>query len=275
MVKKGEVITNILTSMMGDLVRTNGKWHVNAGEYRAPTITLDEDDCRGAIEVITKTSRRDRFNAVRGTYLSPENNYKLADYPEIASTQFALEDGEVIPTQLDLPFTTTSGEAQRLGKIHLLASRQEIVVRYPAKLTAFRVQAGDTISITNEDFGWSSKAFRVQSWSIVFDQSGSAPTIGIDLLLRETASNIYDWNAATEEIAVDPAPNTNLPSPFEVGDVGLFVTDELRIVNGTATTVLVASVTGGGDFADTFQVEAKLSTDTDYTVVSTGKGTVW
>ena len=273
--KKNEVITNILTSMMGDLIRTNGKWYVNAGEYRAPTITLDEDDCRGAIEVITKTSRRDRFNAVRGTYLSPSNNYKLADYPEVASTQFALEDGEVIPTQLDLPFTTTSAEAQRLGKIHLLSSRQEIVVRYPAKLTAFRVQAGDTISITNEDFGWSSKAFRVQSWSIVFVQSGAAPTIGIDLLLRETASNTYDWNAPTEEIAVDPAPNTNLPSPFKVGNVGLVVSDKLSILNGTATAVLVANVTGGGEFAETFQVESKRSDETEYTIVGTGKGNLF
>lgn len=273
--KKSDVITNMLTCMMGDLIRTNGKWHVNAGEYRDPVISLDEDDCRGSIEVITKTSRRDRFNSVRGTFLSPSNNYKLSDYPEVASSAFATEDGETIPTQLDLSFTDTASEAQRLAKIHLLASRQEIVVNYPAKLTAFRLQAGDTVSITNENFGWSNKAFRVQAWSIVYQDTAGGVAIGVDLLLRETASNIYDWDAATDETATDAAPNTNLPSPFVVGDVGLFVTDELRIVNGTATTVLVSNVTGGGDFADTFQVEAKLSTDADYTIVGTGKGNLF
>ena len=273
--KKSDVITNMLTCMMGDLIRTNGKWHVNAGEYRAPVVSLDEDDCRGSIEVITKTSRRDRFNSVRGTFLSPNNNYKLSDYPEVASSAFSIDDGETIPTQLDLSFTKTSGEAQRLAKIHLLASRQEIVVKYPAKLTAFRLQAGDTVSITNENFGWSNKAFRVQAWSIVYEDTAGGVAIGIDLLLRETASNIYDWDASLDETATDAAPNTNLPSPFVVGDVGLFVSDELRIVNGTATTVLVSNVTGGGDFADTFQVEAKLSTDADYTIVGTGKGNLF
>jgi len=274
--RKSEVITNMLTCMMGDLVRTNGKWYVNAGEHRAASITLTEDDCRGAIEVLTKSSRRDRFNSVRGTFLAPINNYKLSDYPEVTSSAYVAEDGETISTQLDLAFTDSASEAQRLAKIHLLSSRQEIVVRYPAKLTAFRLQAGDTVAITDDDFGWSGKLFRVQSWTIVYDNSGGgSPALGIDLILRETASNIYDWDAAIDETAFDAAPNTNLPSPFVVGDVGLAVTDELRIINNVATTVLVCTVSGGGEFADTFQVEAKKSTDTDYTILGTGKGNIF
>jgi hypothetical protein len=274
--KKSEVITNMLTCMMGDLIRTNGKWYVNAGEHRAASITIDEDDCRGAIEVLTKTSRRDRFNSVRGTFLAPDNNYKLSDYPEITSSAYVAEDGETISTQLDLAFTNTASEAQRLAKIHLLASRQEIVVRYPAKLTAFRLQAGDTVAITDDDFGWSGKLFRVQSWTIVYDASnGGSPALGIDLILRETASNIYDWDAAIDETAFDAAPNTNLPSPFEVGDVGLTVTDELRIINNVATTVMIATVTGGGDFADKYQVEAKKSTETEYTVIGRARGNIF
>lgn len=274
--RKSEVITNMLTCMMGDLVRTNGKWYVNAGEHRAASITLTEDDCRGAIEVLTKSSRRDRFNSVRGTFLAPLNNYKLSDYPEVTSSAYATEDGETISTQLDLAFTNTASEAQRLAKIHLLSSRQEIVVRYPAKLTAFRLQAGDTVAITDDDFGWSAKLFRVQSWAIVYDNSGGgSPALGIDLILRETASNIYDWDAAIDETAFDAAPNTNLPSPFVVGDVGLAVTDELRIINNVATTVMIANVTGGGDFADKYQVEAKKSTETEYTVIGRARGNIF
>lgn len=273
---KSDALREMLTCMAGDLVRINGKWHCNAGEHRAATITLDEDDCRGVIDVLTKTSRRDRYNAVRGTFLSPNNNYKLADYPEVTATAYQNEDGELISTQLDLPFTNTATEAQRLAKINLLANRQELVVRYPAKLTAFRLKAGDTVAIDNEDFGWSGKLFRVQNWMLVADTSqGGSPTIGVDLVLRETASEIYDWDYTVDEQATDPAPNTNLPSPFEVGDVGLTVTDELRIINNVATTVLVMTVSGGGDFADKFQVEAKKSTETDYTVVGRAAGNIF
>jgi hypothetical protein len=273
---KAEVLREMLTSFAGDLVRINGKWHCNAGEHRAATITLDEDDCRGVIDIITKTSRRDRYNAVRGTFISPENDYTLADYPEITNAAYQTEDGEKISTQIDLPFTSYASTAQRLAKINLLANRQELVVRYPAKLTAFRLKAGDTVAINNEDFGWSGKLFRVQNWTLVPETGqGGSPTIGIDLILRETASEIYDWDFDTEETGVDPAPNTNLPSPFDVGDVGLSVDDEIRIVNGTATTVLVATVSGGGELAESFQVEAKKSTDSTYTLVGRGTGTVY
>jgi len=270
---KADVLREMLTSFAGDLVRINGKWHCNAGEHRAAVITLDEDDCRGVIDIITKTSRRDRYNAVRGTFISSENNYKLSDYPEVTNSAYQTEDGEKITTQLDLPFTSYASTAQRLAKINLLANRQELVVRYPAKLTAFRLKAGDTVAIDNEDFGWSGKLFRVQNWTLVPETGqGGSPTIGVDLILRETASEIYDWDFDTEETGVDPAPDTNLPSPFDVGDVGLSVGDEIRIVNGTATTVLVCEVSGGGELAESFQVEAKKSTDSTYTLVGRGTG---
>ena len=273
--KKADNIRDMLTAMAGDLVRVNGKWYVNAGEHRDAVLTLDEDDCRGVIEIITKTSRRDRYNAVRGTFISPDNNYKLADYPEVTASRYQDEDGEKITTQLDFPFTTDGVEAQRLAKINLLANRQEMVVRYPAKLTAFRLRAGDTVAINNSDFGWSGKLFRVQDWALVPETGqGGSPSIGIDLTLRETASEIYDWNVG-DELAQDPAPNTNLPSPFEVGDVGLTVTDELRIINNVATTVLVMTVSGGGEFADKFQVEAKRSDETDYTIVGRASGNIF
>lgn len=274
--KKSDTIRDMLTAMAGDLIRINGKWYVNAGEHRAPVLTLNEDDCRGVIEIITKTSRRDRYNAVRGTFVSPDNNYKLADYPEVTGAVYQTQDGEKISTQLDFPFTIKATEAQRLAKINLLANRQEIVVRYPAKLTAFRLRAGDTVAIDNADFGWSGKLFRVQDWALVPETSqGGSPSIGIDLTLRETASDIYDWNAATDEKAVDPAPNTSLPSPFVVGNVGLTVTDELRIINNVATTVMIATVTGGGEFADKYQVEAKKSTETEYTVIGRARGSIF
>lgn len=274
--KKAETINQMLMCMTGDLIRTNGKWYANAGEHRAPVITLDEDDCRGALSVLTKQSRRDRFNAVRGTYIAKENKYKLTDYPEYASSIFADQDGEKIVTQLDLPMTNTAQEAQRLAKIHLLASRQEIVVNYPAKLTAFRLRAGDTVQVNNEDFGWDNKLFRVQSWTLVADNSqGGSPSIGVDLLLRETAAEIYDFDFAVDETVVDPAPDTNLPSPFTVGNVSLSVTDELRIINNTAITVLVATVTGGGALAEQYQVEARRSGETDFIILGRGTSSIY
>ena len=60
------IIEELLSSMAGSLTYQNGKWFIYAGEYRTPTVTLDETDLRGGIEVTTRISRKDLFNTVKG-----------------------------------------------------------------------------------------------------------------------------------------------------------------------------------------------------------------
>jgi len=258
---RGEILGELLTTFQGTLIRVNGKWVLNAGAYQTPTITLDEDDLRSGIQLTTKISRRDSFNTVRGVIIDPDGDYQLTDYPSITNATYIAEDGEEVVSQLNLPFTSSMSTAQRLAKIHLEKQRQQISLVYPAKLTAFKVRTGDTVLINNTRFGFSQKPFEVVEWKLVTDTDLSgAPTFGVNLVLRETAAAVYTWSA-NEQIAVDPAPNTNLPSAFTVGDVGLTVSDEVRLINGTAATVLIATVTGGGTFASNYLVEVLKAGD--------------
>ena len=48
-----------------------------------------------------------------------------------------------------------------------------------------------------------------------FPAADAGGYLGVDLVLRETAPNVYDWDAS-EEQALDPAPATDLPGPFTV-----------------------------------------------------------
>jgi len=269
------VLKEMLTSMAGQLIRTNGQWYLYAGEYRAPTVTLDEDDLTGPISVQTKTSRRDNFNTVRGQFIGPDTNFQLSDYPEFTSQTFQDQDGEKIAIDMDLPFTDTPQMCQRLAKIALLRQRQQIVLNLPCKLSAFKLRPGDTVNITNAKLGFSAKPFSVEEWALInADDENGNPILGVNLVLREISSTIYDFTT-DEESPFDPAPNTTLPSAYTVGGVGLTVTDEIRLVNGTATTVLVSTVTGGGPFAAEFQVEARKSTDTEFTIVGRGAGNIF
>ena len=68
-------------AMAGRLVYSGGKFEIHAGEYIAPTITIDESQIVGEITVQTKQSRRSAFNGVKGVFLSSEDNYILSDYP--------------------------------------------------------------------------------------------------------------------------------------------------------------------------------------------------
>ena len=58
-----------------------------------------------------------------------------------------------------------------------------------------------------------SKAFRVIEFQFTPSKEGDAVYMGCDLTLKEVDDSVYDFDTS-EETAVDPAPNTRLPSPF-------------------------------------------------------------
>ena len=59
-----EIIDNMLTSFVGSLSYSNGKFIIKGGEYVSPTVTLTENDMLGNIDLGTKQSRKETFNTV-------------------------------------------------------------------------------------------------------------------------------------------------------------------------------------------------------------------
>lgn len=212
----------------GTVVIAGGIFRMFAGAYDIPTITLTESDLRGPVKVRPRTSRKDLFNVVKGTFIDPAKNWQPSDFPPVSNPLYAAQDGEVIERDIELPFTTDATMAQRLAKIILERSRQGIVVEFPAKLSAFRLSACSTVKLSLAKFGWSEKVFRVMSWKLSEDG-------GVDLVLNEEAAAVYDWNAGNAT-TYDPAPDTNLPSPYVVENVG-----PINLDSGEAHLVLSAS----------------------------------
>jgi hypothetical protein len=200
--------------MGGTIAYSGGQVVVYAAAYRAPAITLDESHMAGGFTVSTRLSARDRVNAVKGTFISSENQWAAADFPQITSaTYLAADDGVYHWRDVILPFTTSSSAAQRIARINLRQAREEIIFTAKFNLTAMQLRAGDTVNLTNANLGFSSKVFEVIAWSLSSD--GTPPTPVIELQLRETAASVYDWDV-TDEVAVESAPNTTLPNPFSI-----------------------------------------------------------
>ena len=229
-VEPGTVIDQLLAAMAGTLVYTGGKWVCHAGAHRTATVTLDESDLRGPIKS-TRLASRDLCNRVKGTFANPADKYQPADFPAVKNdTYLAADNGVKMWRDLDLPFTTSPSMSQRLAKIDLERTRQDISVDYPCQLTALQVRPGDVVAINNTRRGWSGKLFAVTDWRFqVYDYKGS-PALGVDLVLRETAAGVWDWNNG-EETILDLASNTDLPDPRRVvAPTGLVLT------SGAATT---------------------------------------
>lgn len=205
------VLAKLCASMAGVVIYVGGKWICQAGAHQTPSATaLTEDDLRGPITVQTKLSLRDTCNRVKGTFVSPDEKWQPADITPITNATYLSEDGGVeIWRDLQLDFVTSHSQGQRLLKIELEQTRQDILVKAPCKLTALRYRAGSVVPVTNARFGWTDKLFIVTGLKFAVHNGGGAPALGVDLELRETAAAVWDWNSG-EETTYDPAPNTTL-----------------------------------------------------------------
>ena len=260
-----EILDDLLSSCVGVISYTNGKFNISGGKYVAPSITLSEDDFRAGIKLTPKQSRKDTFNTVKGIFTSDEADFQPTDYPMVTSSTFVEEDGETIFADIDLPFTKSSIMAQRIAKIVLFKNRQQMIMKASLKLSAFKLQVGDTVTINNDKLGFVGKIFEVADWTFVADEND----VGIDCVLKETSSNVYDWNAEESTFSQD---NTTLPTFQTVEVPSLEVSDILRVYSQTPITVIQATVKSNQGTTAEFEVQYR-NTNTEDTFKSLGRST--
>ena len=264
-------IGKLLSAMGGLIAYSGGKVVPYAAGYRIPTVTLDEKHFAGGMSVQTRTSARDRVNAVKGVYVSEENQWQVSDFPSIAPAAYYSADNSVrYWRDVVLPFTTSSSCAQRLSVIELRRAREEITFSARFRLEAMQVRAGDTVMITNAKLGWSAKVFEVMEWHFITD--GNPPQLAVEMTLRETDSTVYDWSVG-DEVAVATAPNTTLPDPYTLSaptNLALVAdgTTQLIQLDGTALPRIKVSWSAPSDefiqSGGTVGIEYKQSTSTTY-----------
>lgn len=263
---RSQVIEDMLTSMGGVLTYSGGKFYLFASKYYTPTITFDESNIIGAIQIQTKPSRRELYNGVKGVFSSVEDNYTLVDYPPVISSTYSAEDGEPIYLDLNLPYTNNPARAQRLAKLILLQGRQQISATIPCNLSALKVKAGDFIKITNARMGWSEKVFRVTGYEL---NVTSGDVLGVNLNVIETSSAIYDWNTSDETDFV-AGTATNLPAFYFVKPpTNLQKTaGSLIFTDGTAMSYIDVTWDNNDAYAHQYELQYKLGTG-DFTSVIT------
>jgi len=259
-----EILNDLLTSCAGVLAYSNGKFILKGGQYVSPSVSLDDDDFISALAIESKKSRKDLFNTVKGIFTSSESEWQPTDYPMVTSSTFVSEDGgEKIFGDIDLPFTTSSSTAQRIAKIALFKNRQQIAVSAKVKLTGFKLEVGDTVNVTNTRLGWTNKVFEVAEWKFSHDNTPS-----IDLILQETASSVYSWDAEESAFISD---NTTLPTVNDVTAPSITVTDTLRAFAETPITVLEVTVSSSSGTTNEFEVEAQNTNVSGSSFITLGR----
>lgn len=266
-----DILQELLSAMAGTISYSAGLWRIFAGAYRTPIHTIVDKDLIGPLNIVSRVTRGEIFNSIRGTMVSAQDNFQLVGFPQRKNATYITEDGgEVLWRDVSYLWTTSMVTAQRLAKIELSMVRQQISITVTTSLKFLKVTAGDTVKITNSRMGWTDKVFFVERWTLVAGEgSEGAPQLGVEMLLKETASSLWNWQSG-EEVTQDPAPDTNFPSTSEVlSPVNLILlsgTAELFIsTDGTVISAIRASWTEPDDFfIDAYQIQYKKSSDSVY-----------
>jgi hypothetical protein len=260
------IIEGLLSAMAGRVAVQGGSWRIHAGAYRLPEVTLTADDVRaGGLVLATRVSQAANFNAVRGQFVSPENDWQPDDFPAYASDAYLAEDGgERKWRDLSLPFTISAAMAQRLAKIELERARRQMTVKLAGKLAAWRAGVGDTVMLSYDRWGFAAKPFEVQGVSLDLAASGDGALLLPELVLRETSPLVYDWQASEETIYA-AAPRTTLPGPADVPAPGTpALAEEMyetRSGTGVRTLIRATWTAAPSDFVREYQIRARRVLD--------------
>jgi Putative phage tail protein len=207
-VARGAILKDLLSSCAGRISYQGGQYSIFPAAWAAPTLQLTDADIVGPMHWKPRLPIRSTCNAVKGTYVSPENAYQQADVPAymqdaahgyVSDPWLAEDNGERIFLEANFPCTNSSATAQRLEKIALLRTRYQGRGTIRCSLKAYTAVALDVIQITHPRYTWAAKNFEVLSSRFVVDKSGEAPVPYVELDIAETDSTIYDWSI-TEQL---------------------------------------------------------------------------
>lgn len=112
---------------------------------------------------------------------------------------------------IKLPLVNNNVQAQLLATRFLKAARLDLSIKVTINFIGLELEAGDIVTVTNANYGWVAKLFRVMQVTQNFQPDGS---ITVDLNLQEYDPNVYNDVSITQYI---PPPNTGLPTPNTFG----------------------------------------------------------
>jgi hypothetical protein len=114
---------------------------------------------------------------------------------------------------ISLPLVNNSVRAQYLANRFLEGGREDLQVKLTINYSGFQLEAGDLVTLTNVNYFWTAKVFRVSQVVENFEQGGQLTT---SLTLMEYNPAIYDDIPITQ---FTPSPNSGIGSPLTFGTI--------------------------------------------------------
>ncbi|CAB4165394.1 hypothetical protein UFOVP815_43 [uncultured Caudovirales phage] len=114
---------------------------------------------------------------------------------------------------ISLGLVNNSVRAQYLANRFLESAREDLQIKCKVNYIGLQMEAGDIVTMTNVNYGWAAKLFRVGQVVENFEDDGSITT---SLSLMEFNPAVYDDINITQ---FTPAPNTGIGNPLNFGTI--------------------------------------------------------
>ena len=273
------IISNVrefLKGCRGYLPYTQGKYSLIIETTGTASITLNEDDIIGGYN-LSIPSKNEKYNRVIVGFVNPDRNYQVDEvqFPPIDdfglpsadqhATMKTADGGFLLEGRFTFSTLTSQYQAEEMAEIILRRSREALSLGINVDFNGYDLAIGDIVNITHSSIGFSAKPFRVIG--ITFNQD---LTVGLSLV--EYQASHYTWATKVQATTV---PTTNLPNPFNVQPPASVTLDDQLIEYNDGTVIVALDVTIGASpdsFVDFYQVEYKLSSDSNYIIYAQGSG---
>ena len=265
-----ENVRELLVPMRAIFNYTQGKYKVIIEGTGSSQLLLTKDNVVSEVK-LQGESKSEKYNRVIGTFTNPEKDYQsdTVSFPPFDDSALPVEDqhatmlsddnNTLLERSFDMLQVTSPYQAEEICENILKRSRNNLKAEVTVTSEALNLSIGDIVTATYDTAGFSAKPFRVMSLAI---NSDSTVTLG----LEEHQDNFYTWEEKGEAPTI---ADTILPNPFSVtAPVSVTLDDQLiEYSDGVVITALDVTIGASLDnFVDYYQVEYKLSTDTDYLI---------
>jgi predicted phage tail protein len=269
-------VKNFIRGARAYLNFSGGIYNVLVETTGSASITLTEDNIIGGISVKSK-NKNSRYNRVIVNFTNPDKNYQsdTAQFPPVDETGLTSADqhatmktadgGLLLEGRFDFTMLTSPYQAQEMAEIILRRSRSSLDISLIADATALDLAVGDIVNITHATPSFSAKPFRVQGLNVNSNYT-------VTMQCSEHQDSFYTFGTQQEVASI---PNTTLPNPFVIQPPASVTLSDQLIEYNDGTVIVALDVTVGAspdNFIDFYQVEYKLSTDSDFIIYAQGSG---
>jgi hypothetical protein len=232
---------DIMETMAGRWGWAGGTFRFRSGRMKTPVFSMDKTwlaqrlDGQGnpqpdpVVRLTNGVLRDSKINRVTGKCVDPAQRYQVLPFPTVQDDVLIAAEGEYA-TAVDMAGVAHIAHAQHLASVLIRQSQAALRMEALCTVAAYKCELFDVGTVTLDRYGMGSgKTMEVTGWRW-------HPTEGVQLSQAEITDDIFV--PVDELVGRDPAPNGELPLPWQVEAITI-----TGVTSGTETLVDASIVT--------------------------------